>query len=593
MSSIPNADTDGFDVVFARLARRTRIRHAGRLALHGGGIGLVVAAAAVIVWTRFAALSPRGTAGLAGVGVGLGVVLALVRARRTAWTDPEVALFFDQKLSTNEAIVTAVELPVPSSARRAALLALRSAPRGAVSVPVIRRSHLGGVLAVLLFALATRMPHAPHADRPREPGEARVVIAQAPALEAVERLATLSARDEAQRARLAILAKEARKLREDLAKGLEKRVAQDRAARLAESVRNERLMLGAGEERRGLETAIAALERDDTTRHAATALGDHDLESMDRDLERLASSREARDRGRAKEALGDAETAARAAGAPGVAKAIGDEKARLEKREARAAALRGLAASMSDANTKEKLRELDEAPSDANAEGLAGALADALSKLSKEDRARLAGKLAEAARHPTNLSAKEFEELAKEASTAEGQKELERRLRAMATESKTTPESERDHALGEAQRGAEAMNGELGAGSPKPGPGPAAQGANAPNGSGSKGSPVPGGGAGAGEASAGSHHDTGRGNHGGTTETLGSSTFKARARGPLNGAPPLPGTTTTWKPGEAGGTADVVGRGALGTVGATEILGTDRSEVPEEYREQVRKYFRP
>jgi hypothetical protein len=592
MSSIPNADTDGFDAIFAQLARRTRIRLAGRFVLHGGGIGLVGAAAAVLAWTRFAALSSRGAVGFAGVGVGLGVAAALVLARRRSWTDPEVALFFDQKLCTKEAIVTAVELRVPGSARRAALCALRSAPRGAVSVPVIRRSHLGGVLAILLFALATRVPPVHHAARPKAPAEA-VVVVKAPALEAVERLAKLSARDDAQRERLAFLAREARKLHDDLAKGLEKREAQDRAARLAESVRNERLTLGAGEERRGLETAIAALERDDATRHAAAALGDHDLASMDRDLERHANAREERDRGRAKKALEDAEQAARAAGAPGVAKAIADERARLEKRAARASALRDLAAAIGGADTKDTLRALDDAPSDANAEALAGALADALSKLSKEEHERLAAKLRETTKHPKNLSAKELEDLAKQASTASGLKQIEQRLREMATERETTSESERDQALGEAQRGAEDMDGELGGGAPKPGPGTSAPSANPAKGSGPKGAtPIPGG-VGEGEASTGSHHDTGRGNHAGATERLGSSSFKARAHGPLNGASMMPGTTTTWKPGEAGGTADVVGRGALGTVGATEILGTERSEIPEEYREQVHKYFRP
>jgi hypothetical protein len=589
MRSIPNADTDGFDAIFAQLARRTRIRIAGRFVLHGGGIGLVVAAAAVLAWTRFAALSSRGAVGFAGVGVGLGVAAALVLARRRSWTDPEVALFFDQKLCTKEAIVTAVELRVPGSARRAALFALRSAPRGVVSVPVIRRSHLGGVVAVLLFALATRVPPGHHAARPKAPVEA-VVVVKAPALEAVERLAKLSARDDAQRERLALLEREARKLHDDLAKGLEKSAAQDRAARLAESVRNERLTLGAGEERRGLETAIAALERDDATRHAAAALGDHDLASMDRDLERHANAREEGDRRRATKALEDAEKAAGAAGAPGVAKAIADERARLEKRAARASALRDLAAAIGGADTKNKLRALDDAPSDANAEALAGALADALSKLSKEDHERLAAKLRETAKHPKNLSAKELEDLAKQASTPSGPKQIEQRLREMATERETTSESERDQALGEAQRGAEDMNGELGG---APGPGTSALGANPGTRSGSKGdAPIPGG-VGEGEASAGSHHDTGRGNHAGATERLGSRSFKARAHGPLNGAPMMPGTTTTWKPGEMGGTADVVGRGELGTVGATEILGTERSEIPEEYREQVHKYFRP
>jgi hypothetical protein len=47
---------------------------------------------------------------------------------------------------------------------------------------------------------------------------------------------------------------------------------------------------------------------------------------------------------------------------------------------------------------------------------------------------------------------------------------------------------------------------------------------------------------------------------------------------------------TTGKPGE---TANVQGTGALGVVGPEEVGGVDRSNVPEEYREQVGRYFQP
>ncbi len=69
--------------------------------------------------------------------------------------------------------------------------------------------------------------------------------------------------------------------------------------------------------------------------------------------------------------------------------------------------------------------------------------------------------------------------------------------------------------------------------------------------------------------------------------------MKSRARGPLGRGQAMPGTVTTWKPGQAGGTANVRGSGELRTVGPTEIDGVDRSDVPEEYREQVRQYFQP
>ena len=61
----------------------------------------------------------------------------------------------------------------------------------------------------------------------------------------------------------------------------------------------------------------------------------------------------------------------------------------------------------------------------------------------------------------------------------------------------------------------------------------------------------------------------------------------------MNRAELMPGTTTTWKPGQAGGTADVLGTGAVGRAGQAEVEGAERSDVPQEYREQVHKYFRP
>jgi hypothetical protein len=45
--------------------------------------------------------------------------------------------------------------------------------------------------------------------------------------------------------------------------------------------------------------------------------------------------------------------------------------------------------------------------------------------------------------------------------------------------------------------------------------------------------------------------------------------------------------------GRAGESANLRGTGALGQVGASEIEGVTRGDVPEEYREQVGRYFQP
>ena len=45
--------------------------------------------------------------------------------------------------------------------------------------------------------------------------------------------------------------------------------------------------------------------------------------------------------------------------------------------------------------------------------------------------------------------------------------------------------------------------------------------------------------------------------------------------------------------GKAGDTANLGGTGALGQAAPGEIGGVERSDVPEEYREQVGRYFQP
>jgi hypothetical protein len=72
-----------------------------------------------------------------------------------------------------------------------------------------------------------------------------------------------------------------------------------------------------------------------------------------------------------------------------------------------------------------------------------------------------------------------------------------------------------------------------------------------------------------------------------------TGTMRSRAHGPISRAPGMPGATTGWTPGKADGTANVRGTGALGAAGPGEIDGVDHSDVPEEYREQVRQYFQP
>jgi hypothetical protein len=55
----------------------------------------------------------------------------------------------------------------------------------------------------------------------------------------------------------------------------------------------------------------------------------------------------------------------------------------------------------------------------------------------------------------------------------------------------------------------------------------------------------------------------------------------------------MPGSVTMYTQGKAGGTANTRGSGDLRVVGPSEVDGVERSDVPEEYRENVRQYFQP
>jgi hypothetical protein len=53
----------------------------------------------------------------------------------------------------------------------------------------------------------------------------------------------------------------------------------------------------------------------------------------------------------------------------------------------------------------------------------------------------------------------------------------------------------------------------------------------------------------------------------------------------------MQGTTLGRAPARAGETANQRGTGALGGVGRTEVGAVEGTDIPEEYREQVGRYF--
>ena len=633
------ADGERFHPLFERWARRVRSRLLVRRLLTGFALGLVVGAAgaAGAWWTGHGTLRPFGAlAGLAGLAFGAAV------ARRRRWTDVDVALWLDDRLETEEAITTAVELRNQAEdddeARAVVVSTAATALAGAEGKAragrpgVLRPLHALAPLAIVALVLVARQPLPVHPVPAQAPGEARVQLSEVEGLKKVAELGQATARDDAQKERLEKIAKDAEKLRADLDKGLERREALDRIAKLRDEIAAERLTLGEGEKRAGLEAAMSKLEQSDVTKEAARALGDHDLERMDREMERIANAREKRDREAAKRALEDAAAAAKSSGAPDVGKSLQDQKKGLEERERRAEALRDLEKAMEDSGLaspeqKSEAEALDRKGSDEAARKLADAMGKALEKLTPEERQRLAEKLKKQARSGgSQADPRSLKDLADDLATPEGQKQLEDQLKDMAKEDDESAESKGQKQLDDAEEGTDGAEddvngqkpgqqgqpgqegqdgqGQQGQGQGQPGPGQGGQ--HGKSGHGKVPIPIPmpgqgqqgqGQGSGSGDGDqpggGGHHHDTGTGSHDGRTDGVEAGTLRSRARGPLNRAQGMPGSTTGRLPGRSGGTANVQGTGALGAAAPSEIDGVDHSDVPEEYREQVRQYFQP
>jgi len=606
MADVPAVDAR-FRASFARWSRRVRRRLSLGVVLTGAAAGLALGAAgAAAAWqTRQGALRPwAAAAGLVGAAAGAAV------ARRRRWSDGSVALYLDGKLGADEAIATAVELAdaEASDPARAVVLsqatdALGRATPKQVRPPVFRPWHAAIPLAAAAIGYVSwiPLPPAPAADAP-PPGADQVKLADVAGLEKIIKLGELSPRDEAQRERLKKLAEEAKKLREKLRKGVEKREAQADIARLRDAITAERLSLGDGEERQGMESALGKLGQNPDLKSAAKALGDRDLVDFDEEMQRLADKLEKEDRERAKKTLEDAEKAARDAGAPSVAKALEEQRKRLEQHEK----LKQLAEALGEGMGADGQEQGPGDPGQSggggkSAQKLAENLEKALGNLSPEERKQLAENLKKQAQAMPEggsagpgqeMSKQQMKELAEQLTSPEGQKQLEEQLRQMAQAPAQSGEAQRQQGLDGAQEGAGETEGQLGGGQGMPMP-MAGGGSGDKPGQGGKGGKGGQGGKGDGKAQPGHTEGGGPGSHEGQTGKIAGGDLKSRANARINKGTPMPGMVMGRTAGRPGETANVQGEGALGVVGPGEVGAVERSEVPEEYREQVGRYFQP
>jgi hypothetical protein len=568
-------------------------RHALRRALSGAALGLTLGALGALgLWAlRLGELRPFA----AGLGV-LGAAVGGMLGTRRRWSDSDIALYLDARLGSSETLTTAlsasdVDEPALSLVVERAASVLGSADPARVKPRVWSRVHalvpLGGA-AIVGISLAP-LPKAPPAPA-APPGAERVRIDNLKGLERIEALERLPGRSPEQDARLKALADQAKKLRENLAKGLEKREALSEIAKLRDGIAAERLKLGDQQNRPGLDAALRSFNKNPSLRDAQKALGNGDLTAFDDEMQKLANRAELSDREAAKEALQEAAKEAREKGAKGLADALDAERRLFDEREAHAEVLREFAKGMKSKlspEAQEDLKEFGRSGDPKAEQRLNDALERALEGLTPEERKRLQERmqkqLEDADGDAAPMSKKQLEDLAKKLSTEEGIEQLEKELREMA-KPEPSDDSQREQGLGDADRGGAAAERGLGA-VPIPMDGDGAPGAD---GNGKHGN-----GDAEGSGGPGSHHDTGTGDHAGSTPEVAGKELRSKAEVHVQAGAPMHGATLGRAPARAGETANQLGTGSLGSAQQTEVGAVDHSDIPEEYREQVGRYFEP
>jgi hypothetical protein len=435
-------------------------------------------------------------------------------------------------------------------------------------------------LAAIVWLSVIPLPEAPALPK-SEPGTNRVRLEEAQGLALVEKLGDIQAQHPEQQRRLKELARRARELREALSKGMPRREAQSKIAVLRDEILAERLDFADRDSRRGLEAAIHQLKNDPHLMDAAEALGNGDLTAFDRQMRELANRIEASDRQAAKQALDAAAQAAKKKGAQELAEALEEQQRLFERRAARAQALRELAKGLEgvlDAEGREALREFRDTGSADAERRLGAALEKALQGLGADERRRVAKNLRKALEQPElsmqPMSKEQLEKLAEQLETAEGQRELRERLKELA-ELDPAEAARRQRALQDAERGTAETERRLN-GVPLPLPGAKGEAQNLPGG-----------------RSGGSEGSGQKGDHSGVTDEVSRPELRSKAEVRLDPTAPMQQSSLGRAAGGVAESANRLGTGALRNAAPHEVGAVERSEVPEEYREQVGRYFQP
>jgi hypothetical protein len=577
-----------FSRVFRQLAGRVRRRRALRSALSGATFGALGAALGAFALLELGLAEWRP---FAGGAVAIGLLLGVLQGRRRRWSDTEVALFLDARLRADESFTTGVvssgaDPAAVEVAQERAIEHLARAEIPALGPRVWLRRHALLPVLALAFAGVVRLPppKAPPGE-PAAPGAEVVQKADVPGLDRIEALSSAQALSAADAERLAALAREARKLSEDLKRGIEQREAQARIGRLRDEIAGERRRLTSAAERPGLEAALRALEADKSTFGAGKALAEGDITGFDDELRKLANAAETESRKAARDALEQAVRAARERGSKQLEELLERQKQSFAERQALGRMLRELSEQLGKQLDDSARRELDSYLDDGNpesAERLSEAYARALAGLSEAERQRLAEALKrELGKDPLlgEADPKRVEELLDSLKTEQGQRALSEALREL---SRGGRDAHRDRALEDAERGGAEAERSLG-GLPVPLPGNAA----------TPGGRAPGAAPGQGQPGAGPGSGPGAGHGGRSTAPVDAPELRAKAQARVLPGVPLAAKGFGRAPAASGERASEPRSGELGAARAEAIGAIEGSDVPEDYREQVGRYFEP
>jgi hypothetical protein len=549
---------------------------------------------------------------LAMVVIPFGALISAWFARRRRWSDEWIALYIDRNVEGSDDSVTtyvtsaagADALPALAVVADRARVTLERAQSEALRPVVFGRRHLHTVLAALVVILTIGAPPRPQPALAEPPIAAAISTLSVASLERVGKVGDLPARDPEQKKRLEDIAKEAKRLREDMERGISSKEALDRLARLRDAVVSERMSAGSASEQSGVESAARTLAERGNTQRAGSTLADHEMQAFDDELEKLANSREEHDREIARQSLQSARETAAANGAGNAAKSLGQAEANFGKREERASLLRELAKGMDSVSPLDGGRRadsLDRFKNDRAAQELAEAMEKELAAMTPEERERLARNLAALAQGEKGDARADAKDLADSLNSDAGKEDLRKRLRQLAEQDLELSDAARERGLRGAEKELAQAEGQGAAPVPSPQSGSSgaqgmpgaqgqagqSQGPNATNGSsgGKAGGDSPGGTPGPGGSGAGAHDAPKNG-------PLATDTMTSKAHGDLRGARLIPGTTTLG-PGMPGGKSTVVSEGDLRAAAPGQLRGVLQSDVPEDYREQVRQYFEP